>query len=220
MNKSKLIFITIFISIVTFINTSAQNKIKVACVGNSITYGSCIEDREKNCYPTILNSLLGSNFEVRNFGISARTLLKKGDMPYLKEPAMDHIKQFNPDIIVIKLGTNDSKAHNWKYKKDFIPDLKEMVKIFQKCESSPKIFLCLPVPAFKGNKTEYINDSIIYNGIIPKIKFVAEKKKLKVIDLYTPFVGQEYLFADGVHPNNIGARRIANILYTEIINIE
>ena len=35
----------------------AQDKIKVACVGNSITYGSGVADREVNAYPVKLQGI-------------------------------------------------------------------------------------------------------------------------------------------------------------------
>ena len=87
--------------------------IKVACVGNSITYGSGIKDRANHSYPSVLGRLLGSKYEVQNFGFSARTLLNKGDHPYMKETLFQKALNYQPDIVVIKLGTNDSKPINW-----------------------------------------------------------------------------------------------------------
>ena len=99
----------------------AQEKkpVKIACVGNSITYGSGIKNQFQNSYPGLLSQLLGEGYDVRNFGISARVLLNKGDHPYMNEKAYQDALAFNPNIVVIKLGTNDSKSFNWKYKADF-----------------------------------------------------------------------------------------------------
>ena len=98
----------------------AQNKqIRVACIGNSITYGYGIDAKFQHAYPGILQQLLGPKYDVRNFGMSGRTLLQKGDFPYMREYIYRRAKNFQPDIITIKLGTNDSKPHNWCYKKDF-----------------------------------------------------------------------------------------------------
>lgn len=57
-------------------------RIKVACVGNSVTYGYGIENRETNCYPAQLQQMLGDAYEVENFGHSGATLLNKGYRPY------------------------------------------------------------------------------------------------------------------------------------------
>src|SRR5690606_25963367 len=83
------------------------DPIKIACVGNSITYGSGIVDREHNAYPAQLRAMLGEGYEVRNFGVGGATLLNKGDKPYRKTEAYADALRFKPDIVFIKLGTND-----------------------------------------------------------------------------------------------------------------
>ena len=64
-----------------------QETIRVACVGDSITYGAGIKNRERDNYPTVLGRLLGKKFQVRNFGVNGATLLKNGDKPYWKQKA-------------------------------------------------------------------------------------------------------------------------------------
>ncbi|HSV13091.1 MAG TPA: GDSL-type esterase/lipase family protein, partial [Tepidisphaeraceae bacterium] len=102
--------------------SSSAKLTKVACVGDSITYGSRIEDRAHDSYPAQLGRMLGDQYNVRNFGVSGATLLKKGDRPYNKtkeyQPALD----FAADIVVIMLGTNDSKPQNISHKDEFVAD--------------------------------------------------------------------------------------------------
>lgn len=88
-------------------------KVRVACVGNSITYGAGIAAREQNSYPAQLQYYLGEDYEVRNFGVSGCTSLQQGDYPYVQTGAYAQSLEFRPDIILIKLGTNDSKPQNW-----------------------------------------------------------------------------------------------------------
>ena len=142
----------------------AQEKkpVKIACVGNSITYGSGIKNQFQNSYPGLLSQLLGEGYDVRNFGISARVLLNKGDHPYMHEQKFRDLLAFQPDIVTIKLGTNDSKPWNWRYGKDFKKDLTEMLDILQELPSKPKIYLCLPVPA------EYSIYEVVQRWISPK----------------------------------------------------
>ena len=97
-----------------------KDAVRVACVGNSITYGARIKNQSHDSYPAVLGRLLGDKYWVKNFGVSARTMLNKGDHPYMKEQAYQQALAFNPNIVVIKLGTNDSKSFNWVYKADFI----------------------------------------------------------------------------------------------------
>src|SRR4051812_11154381 len=93
----------------------AAEKIKVACVGDSITAGAGVQDPGHNAYPVVLQRLLGDKYEVKNFGVSGTTLLKKGDSPYWNQKAFKAATAFAPDIVIIKLGTNDTKAQNWKH---------------------------------------------------------------------------------------------------------
>src|SRR2546427_157899 len=96
-----------------------DGPIRVACVGDSITYGSGVAGRETNSYPAVLGRCLGPRFEVRNFGVSGATLLKQGDKPYWNLPAFQDVSEFQPNAIVLKLGTNDSKPQNWAHKAEF-----------------------------------------------------------------------------------------------------
>ena len=104
-----------------------KDAVRVACIGNSITFGAGIRNRSRDSYPSVLARMLGDNYWVKNFGVSARTMLNKGDHPYMNEPAYKNALAFNPNIVVIKLGTNDSKSFNWKYKADFMKDAQTTV---------------------------------------------------------------------------------------------
>ena len=104
-----------------------KDAVRVACIGNSITFGAGIKNRSRDSYPSVLARMLGDSYWVKNFGVSARTMLNKGDHPYMNEPAYKNALAFNPNIVVIKLGTNDSKSFNWKYKADFMKDAQTMI---------------------------------------------------------------------------------------------
>ena len=183
------------------------DAIRVACIGNSITDGHGIEMATQYGYPALLQKALGSDYWVKNFGVSSRTLLNKGDFPYMKEMAWRDALAFNSDIVVIKLGTNDSKPQNWQYASEFKQDLQQMIKALGKA----KIFLCTPIPAFKPSWD--INDSVIVNGIIPIQKEVARKNGLQLIDLHTLMANDEELVQpDGIHPNEKGVAKMAEII--------
>ncbi len=217
------------------------DAIRVACIGNSITDGHGIDMAPAYGYPAMLQKKLGQDYWVKNFGVSARTMLNKGDYPYMNEQAWRDALAFQPDIVVIKLGTNDSKPENWQYGSEFRQDLEQMIftlrpdlkqyasmpankaqkamaKALAKAAKAgtapvkPQIYLCTPIPAFKS--TWNINDSVIVNGVIPIQQEVAAKYGLKVIDLHTLFAndGDKMLF-DGIHPDGKGAARMADIIF-------
>jgi lysophospholipase L1-like esterase len=184
----------------------------VACVGNSITEGYGLE----TTYPQALQQLLGEQYEVRNYGVSGRTLLKKGDFPYWNEAKYQEVLAWNPDVVVIKLGTNDSKPQNWQHKKDFVKDYVKLVKSFKKLPSKPKVYITYPIPVFE-NKWG-ITEAVVKNEILPAINKIARKAKVEIIDLNTPFIGQAALTYDGVHPNDEGAALLANEVYKVLMS--
>ncbi|MBR6867666.1 MAG: alpha/beta hydrolase fold domain-containing protein [Prevotella sp.] len=211
--------------------TPKPGAIKVACIGNSITDGHGIEMAPAYGYPAELQKILGQDYWVKNFGVSARTMLNKGDYPYMNELAWKDAQAFRPDIVIIKLGTNDSKPQNWQYSNEFKQDLQQMITALRPDLAQPikkkgkkkaatqtvgpKIYLCTPIPAFKT--TWNINDSVIVNGIIPIQQEVAREYGLPVIDLHTLFANDgDKMLSDGIHPDGKGARRMAEIIAAEL----
>lgn len=187
---------------------------RVACIGNSITDGMGIDMSEVYGYPAVLQRLLGKNYNVKNFGVSARTLMNKGDLPYMKEQAWADAQAFLPNIVVIKLGTNDSKDYNWIHGADYGADLQKMVDTLRALPSKPQIYVCSPIPAAR---IWGISDSVIVNGEIPAIKRVVKKNKLAYIDLHTEFKPAEGLMQrDGIHPTDKGAAQLAKIIAAHI----
>ena len=211
------------------------DAIRVACIGNSITDGYGIDMASAYGYPAMLQKKLGGSYWVKNFGVCSRTMLNKGDWPYMQELAWRDALAFKPDVVIVKLGTNDSKPENWQYGSEFKQDLEQMIftlrpdlaqitklpaKKAKKAlaallksgtAAKPQIFLCTPIPAFKT--TWNINDSVIVNGIIPIQQEVAAKYGLEVIDLHTLFANDgDKMVDDGIHPDDKGAARMADII--------
>ena len=211
MKRIKLIFLSV---ILLTLAACTSEPVRVACVGDSITYGHGIKDRLHDAYPGVLSSMLGEKYDVRNFGVSGTTTMTGTDMPYVNEQAYKDALEFNPQIVTIKLGTNDSKPYNWKEQEHFKQDLKTLIESFRALPSKPKIWLCLPVPAY-GHAWS-INDSVIYNGVIPYIREVAQEEDLLLIDLNTPFQGKRQYFPDTIHPNEEGERMIAEIIFDNV----
>lgn len=192
-----------------------QDAVRVACIGNSITDGYGIDMATRNGYPAQLQQLLGSGYQVRNFGVSSRTMLNKGDYPYMNELAWRDALAFEPDVVIIKLGTNDSKPENWRYGAEFEKDLRQMIAALRANKRKPQIYLCTPIPAFKP--TWNISDSVIVSRIIPIQRKVAKDCKLKLIDLHTLFAQDgDKMLSDGIHPDAKGARRMAELIAEEL----
>jgi len=189
-----------------------DNTIRIACVGDSITYGDRLKHRQKECFPSLLSNMLGKKYTVGNFGIGGFVVRKKRRNSYNTPRNMKKIADFYPSVIVVMLGTNDAAQtrNQWAGKEIFINDYKDLIKQFQAMESKPKIYICLPVPAYPGarGKRELIHPAIL----IPAIKQVAKETNCQIIDLYTPLSNHQKLFPDKIHPNPEGHKIIANKL--------
>ncbi len=181
-----------------------EGKVKLACVGDSITQGA---GTKGNPYPKQLQALLGDKWEVGNFGVSGRTLMDKGDYPYSKEKKYQDALAMKPDVVIIMLGTNDTKPQNWQFKGDYLADYKKLVASFQSLESKPRIFICRPVPVIDNG-----NFGITEAGIqeqIPMIDQLAKELNVGIIDMYAAFKDKAALIPDKVHPNAEGAGEMA-----------
>lgn len=191
-----------------------KETFRVACVGDSITAGSGLDNPDEESYPAQLTHILGEGFEVGNFGVSGATVLKRGNRPYWGTSQFEPSHAFNPDIVVIMLGTNDAKPSNWKYEGEFIADYTDLINSYKNLESRPIIYICYPPPVY--DEVAGITDQRIKEEVIPKIAQVSTDNGVAIIDNYTALSGKESLFPDKIHPNVEGAKLIAETVYQVI----
>lgn len=177
-------------------------QIRLACVGDSLT-GS------PGCWPEPVARLLGPRWEVQNFGLGGGTILSFGDYPYLSLTLPD-VLAYAPDVVVVLLGTNDSKPRHWYYQKEVARDYRQLLAELKGLESSPRIWGCLPPPAFPG---QWGIDDQRLREMQPLIRRVARKMGVPLIDLYTPFVGRPERFPDQIHPDEEASQEIAWYIY-------
>jgi acyl-CoA thioesterase I len=190
------------------------DKIRIACVGDSITFGVGTADPKTQSYPMQLAALLGDRYEVGNFGVSGATMLNHNDRPYIQTKSCGRAIEFLPNIVVIALGTNDSKHHNWPFHAEFPAHAKDLARRFTSLEPKPKIYFCYPPPAH-AIEAQGINDPCIRQQQ-PMIDAVAKEIGAGVIDLHKPLADKPHHFPDGIHPNFDGAKIIAETVHRAI----
>lgn len=192
-----------------------ENAIKVACIGNSITRGACIDMASQFSYPAQMQKILGDGFYVRNFGMSGYNMINSTHLPYMKSGAWTMALGFNPDIVVIKLGTNDARADVWvDREKEFEQDTQRMIDSLRALPSHPRIILCTPIP-IKSHKL--VSDTTLVEDLIPRLLKVAKKNKVEVLDLHSLYTDMSTYFVDGLHPNVHGAKIIATHVANAIL---
>lgn len=189
-----------------------DGPVKLACVGDSITQGV---GAKGHSWPKQVQAMLGEKWKVENFGLSATTLMNSGNKPYQNSKHFQRAQDFKPDVVVIMLGTNDTKPNNWKhFEKDYEKDYRDLIADFQKLESKPKIFLCLP-PYIAQDGNWGINNPNTKDQT-PVIKKIAEELKLGLVDVYGSLEGKDELIPDKVHPNAEGATEIAKAVVSTL----
>ncbi len=186
-----------------------QGVIKLACVGDSITQG--VGAAGGQSWPDQIKKMLGEKWAVKNFGVSGATLLNTGDKPYQKEGAFTKALEFTPDVVVIMLGTNDTKAQNWVHKDTFAADYQNLIGKFAALSSKPRIFICYP-PYISGEGKFGINEANTL-AEFPMIDAAAKATKSTIIDVHAALAGKDALIPDRVHPNTEGATAIATAVF-------
>lgn len=198
-----------------------DGQIKVACVGDSVTYGHGIKNQPKNSYPRLLGSLLGDDYNVCNFGVSGSTVQPDGDQPYNITSAYTDSLGYKADILIFMLGSNDSKPENWQGKEKFKEAYLDLLSTYLGDEA-PTVYLCTPPEArFPEGVTEgltnYDIQPLIVREISETVKEIAEEGGYNLIDLYTATENRPELFSkDNVHPNSDGAHFIAEAVCSAI----
>jgi lysophospholipase L1-like esterase len=195
--------IIILASTITFsqmVNSKgAPTKIRVACVGDSITRASG--------YPNKLQLLLGPNYDVGNFGVDGSTVSLSSQRPYMNQTAFQDAMDFQPRIVVIMLGTNDANLNLTCYDSTFEDDYSTLAISFQSLQSNPQVWVAQS-PPIQNNSID-LSAPIFKENIIPHIEHVAQNLNLPMIDVYGSFENHSDFFMDGVHPDNDGATLIA-----------
>lgn len=187
-------------------------KTIVACVGDSIT--EMQGNTKRTSYPGYLQWLLGERYTVVNFGKSGTCVLGNSDKPYSKSEAFLNFKKILPDIVVIALGTNDSRPNNWKHKANFAASYKFLIDSARALPSRPQVLVVLPIPMITnpGQFQYSLNGESIAQEIVPQIRKIAHENNCPIVDLFGSYTSTPDAYIDGVHPTDAGLEQIARLV--------
>lgn len=209
--------ILIFLLLLSSVSLWSKGKIKVACVGNSVTYGYLLPDREINAYPFQLQRMLGDGYEVGNFGKSGATLLNLGHRPYMQQEEFKKAMAFAADRVVIHLGLNDTDPRDWpNFRDEFINDYRALIDSFRRVNPTCKIWICRlsPIthlhPRFRSGTRDW------YGQIQLAIENIATHANVGLIDFEEGLFNRPDLLPDALHPNIEGAGILAKTVYTTL----
>ena len=226
---TKFLLTPIFLCLLTIPVHSQAYKVRMAMVGNSITYGATLSNPATESYPAQLSQMLstvyGDTVDIQNYGVSGRTMMRSAENPIWIENAFKNALLSVPDICLIMLGTNDSKPYRWaSWGDEFLDDYLTMIDTFQFRNPDTKFIVCYPPPIWPQHEygttfDDKHNDSILVTDIVPLIDTVVKRTGAVLIDFHTPFKDSVLLFPDYLHPNVEGSRQMAKILFDTIQKI-
>jgi acyl-CoA thioesterase-1 len=186
---------------------AASAATKVACVGASTTSGD--GSTAGHHFPDELGRALGANFQVRNFGVSGTTMLRKGDNPYW--PHLPPALAFQPDIAVFWFGGNDAKPQNWVHKNEFVGDYEDMLHMFQALPTHPRLFVFKSMVIRDPNGSG-IPKTVLEMEVFPKIEQIVAETGSILVNYHDAFITHPEYFPDGVHPNDAGTLAIGKFV--------
>lgn len=230
-----LIIVLVGISIISFFalygngysglrvyHKAKENQIRVACVGDSITYGHGVPFWFANNYPTKLQDMLGDDYCVNNYGVSAYCVQDDSSKPYMSLDVYKDSLEFNPDIVILMLGTNDAKPYNWKGIDEFKDDYDKLINSYKSVNPNVEIYLATLCTAFDDDPLTVESSFDIMPSIVDEISIFisdyASENNYYLIDINSLTKDRkDLILPDLIHPNEFGAFAIANEIYQNLI---
>lgn len=196
----------------------AQKKtVKVACVGNSITFGIGVANPEKDSYPAQLQQLLGESYQVGRFGKPGATLINRAFRPITQQEEYKQALAFAGDIVLIHLGVNDTDPRAWpNFRDDFISDYRTLIDTFRAVNPKCRILIARTTP-IADRHARFESGTRDWQGEIQQaIEVVAKGAGVQLFDFHEPLYPYPFLLPDAVHPNEEGAEIMAKTAYSAI----
>lgn len=192
--------------------TAVGRPLRVACIGDSITFGYGLTDTNQ-AYPARLQALLGPEFEVRNLGRNGATVTRDAfsgwARGYLGLAEHTNALAFQPDIVICNLGINDVSAFVDAQRPSFVDSYRQLISAYRTLRSAPRFILWQPLaPLFPGQT--YYGQPVVTN-VNNLIREVVDLTGAEALDMSKPLADHPEWFPDHLHPNAAGAARIAEL---------
>ena len=212
---SKLTALAILLSLP--LSLLGTERIRVACIGDSITYGIGVENRERDSYPAKLGNLLGDGYEVCAFGKPGATLLYRGHRPFVQQAEFSAALEFPADIALIHLGVNDTDPRDWpNYRDDFTKDYLSIIDSLRSRNPDMRIIIAVPTPIADRHSRFLSGTRDWHREIRDAVRTVASSADCELVDFYSPLHPYINHFRDAVHPDEFAAGIMAGVACSQI----
>ena len=184
-------------------------KIRIACVGDSITEGYMSSNPAEKAYPVVLQSLLGDKYEVKNYGQGGTCLLRNSDQSYRECWGYRDSIADKPDVVLLMLGTNDAnRDFNIRRLGGFYADYLSMINEYR-LVGAKVVVLTTPV-LFCNEHNEHIRKIVAWE------KEAAAVYGCDVVDINAYSESHPYFFPDNVHCDDSGYAALAYFIWNKV----
>mmetsp|Transcript_40694 Transcript_40694/g.41552 ORF Transcript_40694/g.41552 Transcript_40694/m.41552 type:complete len:260 (+) Transcript_40694:114-893(+) len=214
-------------------STISRDRLRIGCVGDSLTKGTGAHLPREGSYPAKLREHLGSFFDIMPFAFGGTQITSFCPHPYIDTPAYNESINFNAHFIILQFGTNDAKNDCWE-EEMFTTDYINIIKTYQHLPTKPTVFICIPPPYYSNTSLWGIQGHVI-NNILPRlISIIAQHTGAVLIDNFNLFGGirltkPEFYFnssmrvgpgnlMDGIHLNDQGYHVMAKNIAEKILS--
>ncbi|MBL9204898.1 MAG: hypothetical protein JNN01_07420 [Opitutaceae bacterium] len=205
----------------------AEDPLRVACLGDSITHGARVKPATES-YPARLQERLGSNFVVKNFGVSGATMWHGGRPSAFAQ--LPPATEFAPHLVIVMFGVNDTRSEGvdyWDHFDEFETDARKLIDALLGLPTRPRVLLCTAtahVSDLPGMTPERSASVALRSPrlleVRAKLESVARayaERGVELVDLYAvTAVRRDGFDADGVHLNQVGYSLLADTLLPRV----
>lgn len=217
------------------------DDVRIACIGDSITWGQGSTSIWRKSYPMLLKAKLGKGYWVGNYGKQSATASRSGDLPMYDQNEFQSSRFVMPNIVVIMLGTNDAKTSNWD-QAAYADGMTTIIQTYLDKESVTSVFVAEPPPVYEdgvyGIQADVVNQmagSPVGTGIVADIVKSIDSPRVFLVDVYSKLGGaktsEKAMFYnnstgedkpnlggdDGIHPTDLGHKGIFEAVYDALV---
>jgi lysophospholipase L1-like esterase len=187
-------------------DSASSAVLRVACVGDSITWGQGVEPRSQRgrlAYPGLLQERLGAGYLVRSFAFPGATATRGSRLPFAGRVEHQAALAFEAQVVLLMLGTNDAGAWASSASASFLRDYRQLVTEFQALPSRPRVIVLIPLPALdNGAEPRQRLRTHLESDVQPGLRRLAAELGLQTIDLPALVAVDRQRMPDGLHPGN------------------
>lgn len=192
----------------TLASLKSGRPLHIVCIGDSITAGTALQNRDEQRYATLMQQQLRSRLERDNISVESRAV-GGASGPNLRAWVPRDFVGTPPDLVTIMYGYNDKSqgaSREW-----FCASLNDYIdRIARKTGGKTAMLL---IPTIPGRRHRFV----MMDDYADCVRAVAAKRNLPVCDVQKAFKelgreGVEPYFADLAHPNTEGHKLIADTL--------